>query len=120
MHHDQGCGVGTRLQDLGIDKMIGGRGSPTEHVAVQIKSRNGTALGGVGSDHGSKQVNIGRAETVEYGTSVGEVCQSQGSEADELEGIELSLRMADGDEEGLELLKMVEVTALAQFFQYAF
>ena len=47
----------------------------------------GMALGGVGSDHGSKEVNVGRVEMVEYGTSVGKVGESKSSEADELEGI---------------------------------
>lgn len=38
-----------------------------EHEAVQIKSGMGMALGGVGSE----EVNVGRVETVEYGTNIG-------------------------------------------------
>lgn len=48
---------------------------------------------------------------IEDGASIVEVAELENAETDELEGVELGLGMAEGDEEGLELLQMVEMTA---------
>ena len=98
--------------------MIGRRGSPTEHEAEQIESGMGTAVGGVGSDDGREKVNVWGVKSVEDGTSVGEVGESERREAEELESIEMRLGMAGGGEKGLKLFELVDVSALAQFFQY--
>lgn len=74
-------------------------------------------LRGICRDHGGKEVDIGGVETVEYEASVREVSESESTEADKLKGIKLSLGVADSDEKGLELLKMVEVIAFCEFFQ---
>lgn len=68
-------------------------------------------------DHGGKEVDIGGVDTVEYEASIRHVGESESAEADKLEGIKLSLGMAEGDEEGLELLKMVEAIAFCKLFQ---
>lgn len=45
------------------------------------------------SDHGGVEVSIRRTEMIEDESSIIEVCECEGAEADELEGEELRLAM---------------------------
>lgn len=80
----------------------------------------GVGMGGVGGEHSGVKVDVGELEAVEDETGVAEVGEDEGAEADELEGVELSLAMAGGDEEGLELLEMIEIGAFVQEEQDVF
>lgn len=105
---------------MGIDKLVGSRVSPTKHIAVQCKGGSGVGVGSVSRNHCGKEVDIGGTETVEYEASVREVGESENTESDKLEGIELSLGVAEGDKKGLELLQMVEMIAFCKFCQDVF
>ena len=54
---------------------------------------------------------------VEDEASIREVGECEGAEAEELEGVEVGLGVAQGGEVRLELLEMVEVVALSQYRQ---
>lgn len=102
--------LGARLQDVGIYEVVGSRESAADHAAVQGERFRGVVrASGICGDHGGPEVDVRRAEVVEDAASVVEVGEIEGAEADELENQELSAGMAEGDEEGLELLEVVDV-----------
>lgn len=74
----------------------------------------GGGMGGVGGDHGGEEVGVERRNVVEDEARVGEVGESEGAEANELEGVEVSVGVAQSGEVCLELFEMVQVVALAQ------
>lgn len=104
----------TRFQDVGVDKLVGSSASLTKHGFVQQKSRTVVRLGGITGDHGSEEVYIGGAETVEDEATIGKVVKSDKAEADELKGVELILGVSQGDDKDLQLLYMVEAFAFCK------
>lgn len=65
------------------------------------------AVGGVGGDEGGEGMDVGRGEAVEEEAGVGKVGESCGGEAEELEGGDLGLGVAESDGQSLHLLQMV-------------
>lgn len=95
--------------------MVGAGGLGAEHVAEEGESGGvGGGMGGVGGDHGGEEVGVERRNVVEDEARVGEVGESEGAEANELEGVEVSVGVAQSGEVCLELFEMVQVVALAQ------
>lgn len=102
--------LGARFQDVGVYELVGPRKPAADHVAVQgERFRRVVRASGVRGDHGGPEVDVRGAEVVEDAASVAEVGEVEGAEADELEDQELGAGMAEGDEEGLELLEVVDV-----------
>lgn len=103
-----------------VDEFVGARAAAAEHEVEQVEGGGGVGVGGIGGEHSGVEVDVGEAEAVEDETGVTEVGEDEGTEADELEGVELSLAMAGGDEEGMELLEMAQIGAFVQEGQDVF
>ena len=98
---------------MGVDKLVGARAREraTDHAAVQKKGRSVIRMRSISSDHRSVEVDVGGFEVVEDEASVGEIGEGESAEAEKLEGVEMSLAMAESDEKSLELLEMIEMNA---------
>lgn len=70
--------------------------------------------GSVGVDNRRVDVNVGRWEFVEQVACIAEVAEASGAEADELEGVEVSVAMPERDEMRLELLEVIKVAAFVE------
>lgn len=64
------------------------------------------------------KVNIGGGEFVEQVAGVTEIAEASGAETDELEGVEMSVAMAECDEVGLKLFEVIEAIAFLQNREY--
>ncbi|KAF2319822.1 hypothetical protein GH714_019417 [Hevea brasiliensis] len=60
----------TGFQDVGEDKMVGFRVSSTNHVAINFEGGKVIKLGGIGSDHGSAEIDIGKADMIKNVASI--------------------------------------------------
>lgn len=78
--------------------MVRARLSPTNHVAVQVKGGTVIWARRIGGDHGGIEIDIGGIEAIENEASIRKVGERKSAEADEFEGVELGLAMAEGDE----------------------
>ena len=88
---------------MGVDKLVGARASEreraTDHAAVQKKGISVIIMRRISSDHRSVEVDVGGFEVVEDEAGVGEIGEGESAEAEKLEGVEMSLAMAESDEE---------------------
>lgn len=75
-----------------------------EHLAEELERRAVVVVRSVGCDHGGEDMDIGGGDVVEDEAGVGEIEESFGGEADEFEGAELGLGVAESDGQSLELL----------------
>lgn len=113
-----GRDVGTRFQDVGEDEVVGSGTTAMEHFVEQEKGGFRVGPGRVGGDHCGVEIDVGGVEMIEDEASVAEIGDCEGAEADQLESDELGLAMAEGEEEGLDLLQMVEVLAFIKKRKY--
>lgn len=65
----------------------------------------------VGGDNCSVKIDIGRVKILEQVACIGDIVETKGAEANELEGVEVSVGMAERNEMGLELPEMIEAAA---------
>ncbi|KAJ1431320.1 hypothetical protein SESBI_07172 [Sesbania bispinosa] len=107
----------TGFEDVGVDEVVGARVcGGGEHVAEE--GEGGRVVIGarsVSSDDGGEEVDVRGMEVVEDEASIGKVGKGEGAKANKLEGVEVGLGVTESDEVCLELLKVVEVIALAQY-----
>lgn len=71
-----------------------------------------------GGDNGRVEIDVGRGEFVEQVACIGEVAEASGAEADELEGVELDMAVAERDDMGLELFEVIEIAAFVEDCAY--
>ena len=101
--------------------MVGPRGLGAEHAAEEDEDGGVVGgVGGVGGDDCGEEVGVGGWVVVEDEACIGEVRESEGAEANKLEGVEVGVGMAESGEVTLKLLQMVQMIALAQCFQHMF
>lgn len=72
----------------------------------------------ISDDNCGVKKNVGGVEFVEQVSGIDEIAEASGAEADELEGVEMSVAMTECDEMGLKLLEVVEVIAFVQNREY--
>lgn len=114
MYGSNGGEFKTRFEDVGEDEVVGERGLGAEHVAEEGEGGGvGGGVGGVGSDEGGEEVGVVGREVVKDETRVREVGECCGAEANEFEGVEVSMGVAKGCEEPLELLQVLQLVAFA-------
>ncbi len=71
--------------------MVGFRVSSTNHVAINFEGGKVIKLGGIGSDHGSAEIDIGKADMIKNVASIAKVREFENRKAEEFEDIELGL-----------------------------
>lgn len=86
------------FEQVGVDELVGsGCGGGREHVAEERESVVVVVGGGgVGGDEGGEEVDVGGVDVVEDEASVGKVGESEGTEANKLEGVEVGLGVTQG------------------------
>lgn len=99
---------------MGEDKLIGFRVSSTNHVAIKFKGRKVIQVGGISSNHGSVEIDIGKADMIENIASIAKIGDFENRKAEELEDVELGLGVAKNSEKTLELFEMIEIIAFGK------
>ncbi|KAJ6433816.1 hypothetical protein OIU84_017507 [Salix udensis] len=83
----------------------------TKHGTKQIKRRLMVLYRGISSNHSGVEVDVGEFETVKNEASIVKVVELEKATANQFEGVEIGLRVAEDCQKGLELFKVIEMIA---------